>query len=230
MLVTEIFFLSSSCFLSVNNLISFYNRVIEWFASEGTFKDHSVQPRLSGPTLWSVLISLVTSFSFNFFLSFLVSCLFLVFAIWSLPHLEFALTSFPNTTQRSNGYRSAYGNTKIWCSWKHWNLGKKFTKKDNCYYPACGKYWLRWERGEPHLPSAPHGVSCYIILHCWCEKGLLHCTWVTFLFLFFANQFKVSCIHLFPSLSFFPHRLFEAFMMQCFPKIFSHLDNYMQKK
>lgn len=120
MLVTVIFFLSSSCFLSVNKLISFCNRVIEWFASEGTFKDHSVQPRLSGPTLWSVLISLVTCFSFNFFLSFLVFFLSLPFGhfpTWSLLwllfptlHREAMVIEVLMETPKSG----AHGSTETW--------------------------------------------------------------------------------------------------------------------
>lgn len=55
------------------------------------------------------------------------------------------------------------------------------------------------------LQPAPHGVSCYIILHCWCEEGLLHSTCITFLFLFFVNQFKVSYTYPSRNLSFSFH-------------------------
>lgn len=129
-LITVKFFLSSSWFSSINKLVSFYNRVIEWFASKGTFKDYSVKPRLSSPILGSVLICLVKCLSLNFFLSFLVS-FFLVLAIWSLPHSEFALTSFPNTMQRSKCLQK--------CLLKHQNLGKKSLRKIIVIFPTCGK-------------------------------------------------------------------------------------------
>lgn len=105
--------------------------------------------------------------------------------------------------------------------------GEKITKKDNCYFPNL------WEDGDVRGSSLPFSLLpmvYHVMLFSTADVRRIYCTVHGSLSYFsLSNQFKVSYTHPYPNLYLFPHRLFEVCMVQCFPKTFSHLDNYMQK-
>lgn len=110
-------------------------------------------------------------------------------------------------------------------------------ESDHCY-TSPGEALTEKEHPHAFLQHAPPGVSCYIILHCWCEKDLLYSChgslWHGSLScLFFTNQFNVTYSHLSPSLSisFLSGYLNPAYkcMVQSCPEAISHLDNRMQQ-